>query len=97
MSVLEPPPPAGFVWADTETAEAPATAAPASIGAVPASQVVVHADADAVSAKIMEIVNEAASAAIAKRGEFALAIPGGSVLKMLAGSKPSWADKCTLA
>jgi hypothetical protein len=27
----------------------------------------------------------------------ALAIPGGSVLKMLAGSTPEWASKCTLA
>ena len=30
-------------------------------------------------------------------GHFALAIPGGSVLTMLAGSAPAWADKCTIA
>lgn len=42
-------------------------------------------------------VEAAATAAIAERGHFALAIPGGSVLKMLAGSTPSWAAQTTLA
>lgn len=35
--------------------------------------------------------------AIKARGHFALAIPGGSVLTMLADTAPDWADKCTIA
>jgi 6-phosphogluconolactonase len=55
------------------------------------------ADADAVSAKVVDILNEAAAAAIKERGAFALAIPGGSILNMLAGaSSPSWASKTVL-
>ena len=42
-------------------------------------------------------VEEAAKAAIAERGHFALAIPGGSVLNMLSGTAPSWAKDTTLA
>ena len=38
----------------------------------------------------------AATATIAERGHFALAIPGGSVMKMLAKTSPSWAAQCTL-
>jgi 6-phosphogluconolactonase len=43
-------------------------------------------DADAVGAAVREIVEDAARKAIAARGSFALAIPGGSILKMLVGS-----------
>ncbi len=42
---------------------------------------------------------EEAERAIAKRGHFAIAIPGGSILKMLAGDIPNkekWTSKCTL-
>jgi len=38
-----------------------------------------------------------AKTAIAERGSFALAIPGGSILKMLVGSEPAWAPRTTLA
>jgi 6-phosphogluconolactonase len=60
-------------------------------------QVIVLEDATAVSAKIRDIVQEAAEIAIAKRGHFALAIPGGSILKMLVGSGGDWTSKTTLA
>ena len=46
---------------------------------------------------VLAKVDLAAAKAIGERGHFALAIPGGSVLKMLQDSKPAWADKCTLA
>jgi len=46
---------------------------------------------------VLAKVEAAAAEAIAARGQFALAIPGGSILKMLKGSAPAWADKCTLA
>ena len=59
--------------------------------------VTVLPDAEAVSAEIVRIVNEAAAEAIAARGSFALAIPGGSVLNMLMGvSKPKWAKDTVL-
>ena len=92
------PPPDGFEWAtydQEEKKEAPAVKA--STPAVKPERVVVHADADAVGAAVMARVEACAAAAIAARGHFALAVPGGSVLKMLEGSSPAWADKCTLA
>jgi len=69
----------------------------ATIAPVEPGKVEVSADADAVAAALLKRVDAAAEAAIAARGSFALAIPGGSVLKMLAGSTPSWAEKTTLA
>jgi 6-phosphogluconolactonase len=56
-------------------------------------------DAAAVGAAVREIVERAADAAIAERGHFALAIPGGSILKMLVGSGSSaaWTSQTTLA
>lgn len=68
--------------------------------AIPAAKpelVNVEVDADAVAAAVRHCVDEAAEAAIKERGYFALAIPGGSILKMLAGSTPAWASKTTLA
>jgi hypothetical protein len=54
--------------------------------------VAVEEDADAVAAIVRYQVEAAAEASIAKRGHFALAIPGGSVMKMLAESgAPAWA------
>jgi len=47
--------------------------------------VVILPDSNAVSSSIRDIVKEAAHRAIGERGHFALAIPGGSILKMLAG------------
>jgi len=61
------------------------------------SKVIILADADAVGSAVRDHVEAAAVAAIADHGHFALAIPGGSILKMLAGMSPSWASKCTLA
>ena len=61
------------------------------------SLIQIEADADAVGKAVLAKVDLAAAKAISERGHFALAIPGGSVLKMLKGSRPAWADKCTLA
>lgn len=60
--------------------------------------VIVLKDASAVSLKIQSIVTEAARKAISERGHFTLAIPGGSVLKMLVNlpSFDEWASKTTL-
>eukprot|EP00586_Coscinodiscus_wailesii_P016736 CAMPEP_0172504980 /NCGR_PEP_ID=MMETSP1066-20121228/182725_1 /TAXON_ID=671091 /ORGANISM="Coscinodiscus wailesii, Strain CCMP2513" /LENGTH=273 /DNA_ID=CAMNT_0013281401 /DNA_START=209 /DNA_END=1030 /DNA_ORIENTATION=- len=62
------------------------------------SSVVVLPDADAVSKRIQSIVTDAAAEAIAERGHFILAIPGGSILKMLVNleSAADWAPKTTL-
>jgi 6-phosphogluconolactonase len=71
----------------------PAAAAPASTNAVR-----ILPDADAVGAAVREIVEQAAAKAIAERGHFALAIPGGSILKMLVGlSGDDWTASTTLA
>ena len=49
--------------------------------------------------KSREIVKDAAARAISERGHFALAIPGGSILKMLAGEDmdEGWTSKTTIA
>jgi 6-phosphogluconolactonase len=65
--------------------------------ATPVEQVVVLPDADAVGARIRQIVQDAATAAIADHGHFMLAIPGGSILKMLMGSGGDWTSKTTIA
>jgi len=65
----------------------------------PVDNVLVLEDAEAVGDKIRQIVAEEAERAIKERGHFALAIPGGSILKMLAGeipNKESWTPKTTL-
>lgn len=61
-------------------------------------QVVILPDAEAVSKRVQDIVTAAATEAIAERGHFALAIPGGSILKMLVNlpSASEWAPKTTL-
>lgn len=56
-----------------------------SAAPVSPARVQVLADTDAVSAQIRSIVESAARSAIAERGIFYLAIPGGSILKMLQG------------
>ncbi|KAI2500482.1 glucosamine-6-phosphate isomerase/6-phosphogluconolactonase [Fragilaria crotonensis] len=63
----------------------------------PVDNVVVMEDANAVGAKIKEIVEQAAAAAIADKGHFWLAIPGGSILKMLVGSNGDWTSQTTIA
>ena len=56
-------------------------------------------NANAVGNTVRHLVQEAAEAAIAKRGYFALAIPGGSILKMLVGDDiiGDWTTKTTIA
>ena len=66
--------------------------------AAPVDRVVVLEDATAVASRIREITAGAAKQAIAERGYFALAIPGGSILKMLAGDDilGDWTLKTTI-
>ena len=61
------------------------------------SRITVLSDADAVGAEVWKRIDEAGKRAVEERGTFTLAIPGGSVLKLLAGSSPSWAEDCLLA
>jgi hypothetical protein len=63
----------------------------------PVDQVVVLEDAAAVGKEIRSIVVNAAKKAIDERGFFALAIPGGSILKMLVGDDMvgDWTKKTT--
>ena len=61
------------------------------------SRITVLSDADAVGAEVWKRIDEAGKRAVEERGTFTLAIPGGSVLKMLAGTEPSWAEDCLLA
>lgn len=65
----------------------------------PVDKVVVLPDAAAVGDKVRSIVAEAAQTAIKERGYFALAIPGGSILKMLMGEDivGDWTTKTTIA
>lgn len=103
--------PPGFVWADdfsedgtleTEFSKVSATLkggdadGAASLKPVDPMQLDVVHNADEVASVVCKRLETAAAAAIADRGHFALAIPGGSVMKMLSGTAPSWADKCTL-
>mmetsp|Transcript_12002 Transcript_12002/g.34313 ORF Transcript_12002/g.34313 Transcript_12002/m.34313 type:complete len:294 (-) Transcript_12002:419-1300(-) len=69
------------------------------IAPTPVDDVVILSDADAVGASVREIVKDAAARAISERGHFALAIPGGSILKMLAGEDmdEGWTSKTTIA
>jgi len=60
-------------------------------------KVIVLTDAAAVSKEVQDRVAAAAAAAIKAKGHFALAIPGGSILKMLQGTSPSWAKDTTIA
>jgi 6-phosphogluconolactonase len=64
----------------------------------PASKVhILQTESDVTSA-VHSIVSNAAKSAIASRGHFALAIPGGSVLKVLTSLEPDWdVSKMTLA
>ena len=66
----------------------------------PVDQVKVYPDAAAVGDAVRHLVKEAAEKAIAERSQFALAIPGGSILKMLVGDDivdSSWTARTTIA
>ena len=67
--------------------------------AAPAKRVHILPTEDDVTAAVHKIVESCAQEAIASRGHFALAIPGGSVLKVLSTLDPSseWVAKTTLA
>lgn len=83
----------------SQTITSMASGSTLSISPTPVDDVVILADADAVSASVREIVKDAALRAIGERGHFALAIPGGSILKMLAGEAmdEAWTSKTTIA
>ena len=70
-----------------------------AIPPAPVHNVVILPDATAVSKRIRDIVVAAATTAIAERGAFALAIPGGSILKMLVGKEMlgDWTAQTTIA
>lgn len=74
---------------------------PVALAPTPVNQVEIWKDAEEVGARIRQIVQTAAQKAIAERGHFALAIPGGSILKMLATTTPpadgDWTSKTTVA
>jgi len=57
------------------------------------SNVQILGDADGVGAEIRSILRESAAQAIAEKGTFCLAIPGGSILKMLVGTGCTDEDK----
>jgi 6-phosphogluconolactonase len=65
----------------------------------PASNVLVLPTEAEVTKAVHAIVEDAASKAIAEKGTFALAIPGGSVLNILSSMEPQsdWVSKTTLA
>ncbi len=65
----------------------------------PAKDVWILPSEDDVTKAVHKIVEEAATKAIEEKGSFALAIPGGSVLKVLSTLDPSsdWVSKTTLA
>jgi 6-phosphogluconolactonase len=82
------------------SAVAPRSRLHAGVVATPVDNVVILADAAAVGDRVRNIVYEAAQKAIAERGYFALAIPGGSILKMLVGDDilgNDWTQKTTIA
>ena len=76
-------PPSGFVWADDMQDEP----APWSSAPVDPEQLDVVNNADEVATVVRNRLESAAQAAIADRGHFALAIPGGSVMKMKTNSR----------
>jgi len=67
--------------------------------AAPAQKVHILPTEDDVTSAVHRIVESSAQSAIASRGHFALAIPGGSVLKVLSTLDPEsdWVTKTTLA
>ena len=94
----------GFSRGPTATAHTttsrPFSFALAAAGAAtaPAKSVWILPTEEQVTKAVHQIVEEAASRAIAERGHFALAIPGGSVLKVLSSLEAGdWVSKTTLA
>lgn len=76
-----------------------ATLSSSALNAAPAKKVHILPDESDVTTAVHQIVESAAKEAIDSRGHFALAIPGGSVLKVLSTLDPSsdWVKKTTLA
>jgi 6-phosphogluconolactonase len=69
-----------------------------SLRLAPAEKVYILPTEEEVTSSVHSIVSNAAKSAIATRGHFALAIPGGSVLKVLTTLEPEWdVSKMTLA
>ena len=75
-------------------------AAVEAVPPTPVDQVEIYPDAAAVGNAVRHLVKECAEKAVAERGHFALAIPGGSILKMLVGKDildGEWTSKTTIA
>lgn len=69
-----------------------------SLNLAPAKKIHILPTEDEVTTAVHSIVSKAAKSAIESRGHFALAIPGGSVLKVLTTLDPEWdVSKMTLA
>jgi len=69
-----------------------------ALNLAPANKVHILPTENDVTTAVHSIVSSAAQSAISTRGHFALAIPGGSVLKVLTSLEPSWdVTKMTLA
>lgn len=74
-----------------------------TVAPAPVDKVVILEDAAAVGNAVRKIVGESAVQAIADHGYFALAIPGGSILKMLVGDDilsgdlSDWTSKTVIA
>lgn len=75
------------------------TSSPTALNLAPAKDVVVLPTENEVNQVVHKIVETAAKKAIEEKGTFTLAIPGGSVLKVLSSLDPSsnWVTKTTLA
>ena len=83
VNSLPPPPTCCCPWLALPQVQPVDVAAPWAMAAV--SGLRVEPDADAVGKTLCSMVEAAAQKAIQERGHFTLAIPGGSILKMLAG------------
>ena len=91
-----------FAFAPQPTFRPLSTILSASAATTPSAavqNVMVLQDASAVGDAVRKIVGDCAKEAIAERGYFALAIPGGSILKMLVGNDilGDWTSKTTIA
>ena len=62
----------------------------------PPSRVHIFPDVQSVASNLFQRVEFSAKAAIKAKNHFALAIPGGSILKMLPSSPPSWCSHTTI-
>jgi len=94
-NVVAPTSPSTHATPSTSTS----TSSSSALRAAPARKVHILPTESDVTSAVHRIVENSAKSAIDDRGHFALAIPGGSVLKVLSTLEPSfdWPSKTTLA